>query len=105
MKQARILGRVPNTHDLVVQEAEGTKHRYKQGRAIPEESAIHGDIMGWYPSANEPKFLFNYDGDELPTLLKIRNGGSDTGYHEFHYAGLYVESEKGAGLADPVGSR
>ncbi len=42
------------------------------------------------PSQMSPKFLFDYDGDELPRLLNIRDG-SDTGYHEFHYEGLYVE--------------
>jgi len=103
MKQARILGRAPSTTSLAIQDAEGGKHLFRQGAVMPQEAversrygapdppiAIHADIMGWHPIANEPKFRFDYDGDDLPTLLRIRDG-SDTGYHEFPYAGLYVE--------------
>jgi hypothetical protein len=102
MKRARILGRVPSTASLGVEDAEGGKHLFQRGDTIPQEAversrygapdppiAIHADIMGWHPIANVAKFLFNYEG-ELPRLLRIRDGG-DTGYHEFHHAGQYVE--------------
>jgi hypothetical protein len=103
MKRARILGCVPSTTSLAVEDAEGRKQLFQRGHTIPQEAversrygapdppiAIHADIMGWYPIADVTKFLFNYEGDELPRLLRIRDGG-DTGYHEFHHAGLYVE--------------
>jgi hypothetical protein len=101
MKRARILGRVPHTKSLAIEDAEGRKHLFERGATLPQEAcerrrhseptiAVHADIMGWYPAANVPKFLFDYDGDELPRQLNIRDGG-DTGYHEFQYAGPYVE--------------
>jgi hypothetical protein len=103
IKQARILGRVPNTTSLAVEDAEGRKHLFQRGDMIPQDAvernrygapdppiAINADIMGWHPIANAVKFLFNYEGDGLPRLLRIRDGG-DTGYHEFHHAGLHVE--------------
>lgn len=102
IKRARILGRLPNTTSLLVEDAEGRRHLFQRGHSIPQEAversrygapdppiAIHADIMGWHPIAHVAKYIFDYEGDELPSLLRIRDG-ADTGYHEFHHAGLYA---------------
>jgi hypothetical protein len=91
MATARI---IPNsekgTKTFVVQDATGRKHLYEPGKGLEEcPPGLHADIMIWHPTANGVKWTFEYDGDEPPKLLVIRDG-SDPGYHEYHWK-QYVE--------------
>jgi hypothetical protein len=86
MATARIIPNLEQgTQCYVVEDAKGVKHLYVQGKALEEcPPQLHADIMGWHPTANCVKWAFEYDGDEPPKLLYIRDG-SDPGYHEYQW--------------------
>ncbi len=65
---------------LTVRDHDGQIYKYEQGAGVESPTMIHADML--WPKGFE-KRVFNYEGDRLPAVLIVRDGGVPD-YHEYN---------------------
>ena len=66
---------------IKVQDGDGAEYYYDQGEGVEEPTPVHADLV-WFKHAEKREI--RYEGDKVPDVLIIRDGGGPPLSHYYH---------------------